>query len=690
MKNNEPIEARDSSRARDRGDRGGPSNTATPASGKRGADALAVATLLTAGVVIAWPVLTGGYLTYLDNPAHLAEVYAAAFEARNGWSEIAFCGFPIGTLHSPLWYGVLGWLVRTGLGAGPVYVACLFLGFVAPSLAMYRVARRVLAPLPAAILAWLLLVQRSAVVGVGSALGGMWTFYIASGALILLIDRLVRPCRTLRDLSWIAGLVGIILITHLYAVVPLALLALAHLWISVGRRRSDPLGVQWQAAAGALGVAAAAVYWIPLLAARGSVVVVPQNLDAGMVLARLAMPTHVFALINKTVPSVTASVAAASIPMIALIALGAAGVFFWKRRNDDAPVYGALVAATLLVLLLFVAGEFDVHWLGPGSWRMLYFVRIGLAFSAIPLLVRLTRGVTWDRRGYARGAAVSAAAAVVIGWWIGHPLREATPPAHAAEMAEVESLWDWLRENRGDDWGRVYLQDTFELPRADVKLSQSHVLALTAHRTGVRQLGATYGVAPYRTAVWTPSEFGTLFRRFVRDDEAAADVYGNAWVANVTHIVVSDGRTRQKLEDVDSGAFGNGGGFRKLHKTGRFSVFRAPVDCEWVRSSDRDVVVDSVVFETGRYRFKVRSGRRHGQLAARSTAFPGWRLTAPAGSKLRTGQRGLMVLEGFPTGEFEVEIEFRPDSRPAWLSAFCWIAIVAAFVARGRTPAFWR
>ncbi len=38
------------------------------------ADALAVTTLLASGAVIGWPVLGGGYLTYLDNPAHIAEV----------------------------------------------------------------------------------------------------------------------------------------------------------------------------------------------------------------------------------------------------------------------------------------------------------------------------------------------------------------------------------------------------------------------------------------------------------------------------------------------------------------------------------------------------------------------------------------------------------------------------------------
>ena len=44
----------------------------------RTADLVTVATLLAAGVVVAWPVFTDGYLTYLDNPSHLAEAISLA------------------------------------------------------------------------------------------------------------------------------------------------------------------------------------------------------------------------------------------------------------------------------------------------------------------------------------------------------------------------------------------------------------------------------------------------------------------------------------------------------------------------------------------------------------------------------------------------------------------------------------
>ena len=155
-------------------------------------DVVAVLFLVAAALVVAWPILTGGYLTYADNAAHIAEIYALAFEDGGGWSDIAFCGFPIGTLHSPLWYGGVAALVRAGVPAGFLYAFALFIGFIAPPLALYFVARRYLRSLTAGFLAYLLLVQRPSLVGLGTPLAGMWTYYIAAALFIALVWRLGR------------------------------------------------------------------------------------------------------------------------------------------------------------------------------------------------------------------------------------------------------------------------------------------------------------------------------------------------------------------------------------------------------------------------------------------------------------------------------------------------------------------
>ena len=109
---------------------------------RRGADLLAVGTLLLCSLAAGWPVLSGSIASYLDNPPHLAEAYELGHGARSGWSDLAFCGFPIDNIQSPFWYGLLGAWSRAGAPLVPLYSFFLWVGFVLPSLALYSVARR--------------------------------------------------------------------------------------------------------------------------------------------------------------------------------------------------------------------------------------------------------------------------------------------------------------------------------------------------------------------------------------------------------------------------------------------------------------------------------------------------------------------------------------------------------------------
>ena len=59
----------------------------------------AVALLLLAGTaaIVSAPIWRGGYLTYIDNSVHIAEILELSRNQARGWSEIAFAGFPLGT-----------------------------------------------------------------------------------------------------------------------------------------------------------------------------------------------------------------------------------------------------------------------------------------------------------------------------------------------------------------------------------------------------------------------------------------------------------------------------------------------------------------------------------------------------------------------------------------------------------------
>src|ERR1700753_557296 len=105
-------------------------------------DALGLLSLALTATVIAWPILGFGYLTYIDNSVHLAEIYELARPGQNGWSELGFAGLPVDTLDSPLFHPLLAPPARAGMPLEPMYVAMLWTGYIAPSLGLYFVARR--------------------------------------------------------------------------------------------------------------------------------------------------------------------------------------------------------------------------------------------------------------------------------------------------------------------------------------------------------------------------------------------------------------------------------------------------------------------------------------------------------------------------------------------------------------------
>ncbi len=460
--------------------------TSTNSRGSANEDRIAVAALLLAALVLAWPILSGGYFTYADNSSHLAEIHSLAEEQFQGWSDIAFCGFPVGTLHSPFWYGTLGMLARFGLPAGFLYALMLFVGFIAPPLALYYVARRSLSPVLAGLLAYVLLIQHPSLVGLGSPLGGMWTYYLAAALWLVLIRRLIEPVRSRRDFVWIGLLVGLIASTHLFVVVPLAITGVIHLAYSLFKRTGlKQLG--FQAVAAVAGLLAAASYWLPMALSSESVTFTPQNLAPAMVFARWLFPTEIIDLVKGEAPSLTARTMIDAIPMWLLAAAGFAGAALRRRRKIEFTLYGLLTALVVLVLVAFVAPTSNARIFGPVSWRLIYFVRLGLALGAIPLLAALADNGLVPRRVWARW--VSAAVCVGLCVWWGAPLRAASPKKNSREMTDVRALWTWLDKNKSGDWGRVYLQDTFMTPPENAELARSHVLSLTAHEAGVRQLG---------------------------------------------------------------------------------------------------------------------------------------------------------------------------------------------------------
>lgn len=625
-------------------------------------DLLAVTTLVLTGVVISWPILRGGYLTYVDNAAHLTEIYSLAFDAHNGWSDAAFCGYPLGNLHSPLWYGLLAVLVRVGLPAGALYASCIVGAFMAPAFAIYYVARRHLAPWLALGVAYTLLIQRPSFVGLGSALGGMWTHYLAAAALILLIERLTRPASDAPSALWIAALVGFVGMTHFFTYIALIIVGVFHVARCLLRVRSTSRTLGLQVVAGILGVVASARYWAPTLMTLEHTTIYPQNLPFDFVVARLLVPTNVLSLVFGKSPVLSPQTLVEAAPMVLLVASGVAGFARLRASRNTLALYGSVLAVVMFVLVALVAPARDATFLGPVSWRMLYFVRIGCALGTVGLLVQLSSRIRFRPE---RAVSIGAAALLIFlgGLW-SLPVAALTPRTGGVEMQEVRAVWQWLRGTDSSEWGRVYVQDTFHTAPLNVSLKNSHVMAMTGQRAGVRQLGATYGVVPYPTATWTMGEFGTLYRRLADTPKRQAEILRLMDRTNVTHVVVADPRMAADLERMEA--------FELLRRWRRFHVFARPgVASEWVSGAVGSVVAD---FQTGRVEIRIPGGEDPGPLLVKVAYHPFWRVSGAADAMVRSDDEGLMMLENARAGEVVV-LEYIPPRWPAWMSFLGWVML---------------
>ena len=228
--------------------------------------------------------------------------------------------------------------------------------------------------------------------------------------------------------------------------------------------------------------------------------------------------------------------------------------------------------------------------LRTGELALLFFVRIGLALGAIPVLAAAeSRWTPLARRGV---AFATAAAGIALCLWLGSPLRAETPALTSDEMTEVRELWEWLSKNKSDEWGRVYIQDTFMTPPLGADLGESHILALTARESGVRQLGPYYGVVPFKTKTWTMGQVGLVYGLRPARPEHFDELRDRMAMTNATHLVVSDPTLGIQIQ--------RAGFFNLLTRIGRFSVFelRGAVSA-WVTPIGQEAAVDAVEYRTG-------------------------------------------------------------------------------------------
>lgn len=625
-------------------------------------DVGALLTLLGTALVVAWPILAGGYETYVDNPVHLAELSELA-AGHGNWSEAGFAGFPLSTLHSPLWYPAIGWLVRIGLPLEPLYVTAVFAGFMAPALAIYAVARVHARPVAAGLIGILLLVQSPAVWGIGSALAGMWTHSLAAGGFILFARLVTRPETTWRSALGLSVVLAVVALTHLFAlVVSVVFVLIVHLRAYAARQLTRPEVIR---RATAFGVAAfaAAPYWLTFwMQARPEVAPLDQ-LSLTSLGCRLLFPCDAMYLVDGR-PEEALRTGAYLLDAAPLFALLGLGVWGSRAKEDDAGLsHSAGRLAVLIGAALALHALTPVPLLGPVSWRFLFWVRIALALAALPVLGRVE---SWAplRRPWAPRVLAAASLALGLIWRI--PLVEDSPPQLRAELRELAALWDWLGKNSDPDWGRIFLHDTFGQRWEDRGLSFSHVLARTIEHTGQPQIGTYYGVVPFSTR-WTLSEFNLVFGGRWMPKEGLAVAMGKV---NAGAFVASSADAAAWIRQM--------GLFDPLYADGRYSVWRLKsARNEWVAPLRPGNVVRNVRFQPGRVQFEFETDARRTRVVPKVAWHPWWRLEGIEGAVLAESPDGFLVVDNIPRGRYTVRLTFEPNPWPGRLGWLGWILLVA-------------
>jgi hypothetical protein len=610
-------------------------------------DLAALCALVGSALVLGWPIWTGGNFTYMDNPVHLAELQALA----NGeqWSDIGFCGFPLGYLHSPIWYGGLSVFVWMGIEVGAVFSVLLLIASLCPSVAIYLVGRRALPPLAALVPAWLLLVQRTAVVGYGSVFAGMATFYIASGLLIVFVDLLARSDHSWRQARYITLCLALLALTHLYALLAAMFVIVIH-----STRLLVLRPVRWRITLGrdsvayALAAICSSLYWYPVIRGISSSAIEPQNLGPRALLMRLFIPTDVLEGVQTDFFLIDA------LPLTALVLLGLAGLVRVSRWPDATSLYGALLALGVGVLLFVVQPITQSAWMGPNSWRFLYVVRIGLALAALPVLLLV------GRQALARRTSVFASfcvAALVASIGLGLPLRSQVSDPESYALDNLHRVWAFLREQPPNP-GRVFVQSTFMTEPRNHPLVRSHVPALTAREAGVRQVGAYYGIVPYKTRYITGGEFGQVLGLSVRGDFDRAELARRIALSNTTQLVMVDPQAVETLVEADIAEV--------LVQYGRFSVLQVNADrTSWFSGDDSRIQIWE--WTPGHVVFNLSADSFPMTVVAKQSYHPGW--TAPPGITLAESDDGLLelTLDGPPEGV--VTLSWKPYRAHTWMAA---------------------
>jgi hypothetical protein len=325
------------------------------------------------------------------------------------------------------------------------------------------------------------------------------------------------------------------------------------------------------------------------------------------------------------------------------------------------------------VLLFVVLPTQWRPWLGPNSWRYLFVLRIGLALAALPVLLSL------GRYGFARrkrAIAAFGAVAMIASIGFGAPLRSQVGQPEGPAWDDIQELWTWLESHNGS-LGRVFVQDTFMTePRAH-PFVRSHVLALTSHESGVRQIGPYYSIVPYKTRHIANGEVGEVLGLPVGRDyyeeypleRRLAELRRRLEVTNTTRLVMADPNDTQVLVEEGIGEV--------IWSKGRYTVLRVNEESSgWVSADGADVRVKQ--WSPGHVVFDLNSASGGTTVLVKQSYHPGWSVSP--GVTISQSRDGLLELSVENPAQSNITLVWKPYNAPMWISGFGFVVLLVWFL----------
>lgn len=609
-------------------------------------------------IVLCVPFWRGGWRISGDHAPHIAELLDLATNA-SGWSDLAFAGFPLGTLHSPLWYGLLAFVVSLGAPAWMTYcigVTCteICLGLVALEVGSRRAQRA-----PALVVAVLVQTQNLLVTGPSGVLSGMWTFGLACAFFIWLVDRVHERIEGQVPLQ-IAALIGAIGLTHtfaIFAVVAVVLVRSLTLLTSGSEQRRQ---IPALALASLLGALCAAAYWMAAWLTIDTRDVVPVvsfgwpnfQIFFGPLLDDAFTPAPVLIQFLPTFPDLILW----SLAALALLRLGQ------LQTRERTFLATALATMTLVLFVVSHIAEWQGRSLfGPIPWRILVVVRCLLLVPALSLFPR-------TRLGTRAQLATLTLAIVLASYWTAQRerwLRGEMPGPRDLSHEHVIALQRTLAEYAPTFRDRVYVQNTHGM--APGALAGGHALALLHARTGVNAVGSYYSLVPFPTDRWLTGFGGPLVGSGATDSSRGV-VDERLDSLGVEALVVSDPTTIATLR-------GWTPAYSELATVGPFTVFRRPRP--GMARSNASIPIRNFSLHDGEIQFDVDDANNSHDVSIAVSFNEHWRvIQGPEHAYVARRMDGLTRLALPPSGPTHIVLRYERPRWPIYVSLSAWLLLI--------------